>query len=645
MKKLLLIGLISVPALLFGQGVQVVKSSQSDVAVNAKNLKEVDVMNDLGGVGFKPFTPKLYKAQPYTYIQIGSTAYDLQTNHSVGTRIVLHSDGTISAVWTTSNDLNNNTFPNRGTGYNYYDGADWGSIVDVRIEGTIRTGWPSIGMLGNGSEYVLAHDATTGGFAFSTNGAKGSSLWSTVGPILDDSTVVGEDRAPIWNASASLGDNIYMVSCYTNSGSNVDVVRAGVTNPVTYSRSKDNGQTWTEKLVLLPGYDSTLYERGVADSYAITAKDSVVAIVVGAFGDPVTLWKSTDYGDNFTKIDVDNFPHPGVNKSAWFRDTVDGTDGSMDVILDQDNKAHVFYGGCRFVRDFQNGDTSVFFFPGTARLMHWKEGMTEPQVCGVAIDRDGSNTLDITSETITGLDANSQVPTNVLTSARYSSNCLVTFPSAGIAANGDIYLVYSAPSEMAISFLNANYRDVLITFSEDNGDNWAIPQNITQDDFVEHVFASQAEVVDGNVHIIWQADDTPGTYLQNNDASASNHLVTNNAIYYAAIPTSAIKNGDIGQHTIGTQELDKAAEIFIVSQSYPNPNNGNADVTIYLLNGADVNLEITDMYGKVVSAGSIGYLNAGNHIVNLDASELASGMYYYTISTADHRVTRKMQVN
>ena len=55
---------------------------------------------------------------------IGWTTYDLQTNGSVQNRIVVHNDGTISAAWTMSSELNS-TFSDRGTGYNHFDGSNW----------------------------------------------------------------------------------------------------------------------------------------------------------------------------------------------------------------------------------------------------------------------------------------------------------------------------------------------------------------------------------------------------------------------------------------------------------------------------------------------------------------------------------------
>lgn len=644
MKKTLLVCLLTVPTMLFAQTQQLTTMSNAQaLPVVDVPADDIDLSND--GTPTAPTVSDLkMKAQPYEFIQIGQTYYDLQSNNSLGNRIILHSDGSVSAVWTTSPDNNSTTFPNRGAGYNYSDGTDWGSVLNTRLEDS-RTGWPSIGLLGNGNVYVIAHDASNGGFRFTT-GPKDGSNWAQGGPILDDQSSPGQNRAPIWAKTASSGDYLYMVCTYTSSGNNSTVTINGVDNPILFSRSKDNGATWVEEHVLLPGYDSTLYLYGSAEIYDITARDSVVAIVIGSIGQPITMWKSTDWGENFTLYDVDNHPYPGVSIDQWpVGDTLNTCDGSLEIILDNDLNAHVFFGGTITFKTVQNGDTGSFYIPAMFRIMHWTEGMLEPQFCAGALDRDGDGSYNITPETYNFLDANGFVPSTLLTVARYGNNAIATMPSASVAANGDIYLVYSLAIEETYSFLQANFRDVMVTYSTDGGQNWATPQNITQDDDNEHVFCFAAERADDYLHLMWQKDDIPGTNLQNNDATASNHLVTDNKILYGAIPLSAIKNGEIGPHTTGVEELNKPAEVFVVGQPYPNPTSGYTQVTIFLLNAAQVDVQVTDMYGNVVNNGSAGILNAGNHVIDIDASQLASGMYFYTISTSDHSVTKKIQVN
>lgn len=99
------------------------------------------------------------------FIQIGSTWYDLQTNYAMPHRLILHNN-TVLAAWTTTPD-GGSGFPNRGTGYNFRNSSNsWLDLSSMRLEST-RTGWPCIGVLGNGKAFVLGHDADNGGFKLS----------------------------------------------------------------------------------------------------------------------------------------------------------------------------------------------------------------------------------------------------------------------------------------------------------------------------------------------------------------------------------------------------------------------------------------------------------------------------------------------
>src|SRR5262245_13828406 len=67
-------------------------------------------------------------------IHIGSSYYDLQTNYAMPHRLIIHPDGSISAVWTTSPN-NQTNFPQRGTGFNYRNSSGtWGASDSSRVE-------------------------------------------------------------------------------------------------------------------------------------------------------------------------------------------------------------------------------------------------------------------------------------------------------------------------------------------------------------------------------------------------------------------------------------------------------------------------------------------------------------------------------
>ncbi len=653
MKKTLLIVLLSAPILLLAQsGVKVLNVSNT-------NNTPVEKTIAIDPIGSKPdqiqikttADAKTKKEQNFTGVELGKTFYDLQTNSSPGRRIVLHADGTISAVWTAS-PTDASGFPNRGTGYNYFDGTDWLTDRDTRIESTLRTGWPSIMTLEDGSDAIMAHESNTGGFALSKNGSAGSTSFTTSSSaILDDVSQVGINRVPIWNRSVATNGKIHTISNYWFSdANNVPLVtRNGVGSPTTYSRWNIAEDKAEVEHIILPGYDSTLYTSGGGDSYAIDARDSIIAILIGGFADPVSLWKSTNNGETWTYTDVDQLQYKGLAgaKAALAAlDTFNSNDGSLDVIIDNEGVVHAYWGLCRALGSVSTttGDTGYSGFLTSASLVHWKEGDTETQLIGGAVDRNGNGQLDFNSETFASLGEGSVVPNGLSSAARVGNTNLVTMPSASVDAEGNLFVIYSSPIEDQLHFLLANFRDIHVMYSTDGGDTWGDPQNITQNATLEDNFPCAAKMADDFLHLVYQEDETPGTFLQNHSPANGTHFNDLNTIKYAAVPTSDIMSDLLGNDVLTSVKEANQAKIFVVSQNQPNPFTGTSDVIIYLREGSDVTITVSDVLGNIVNEGNVGRLGAGNHTVTLDANGLTAGMYFYTLSTRDHSVTKKMQV-
>ena len=85
---------------------------------------------------------KIPLAAAPTETVVGVTTYDLQSNASIQNRIKNHGNGSISVCWTysESGDLD---APDRGSGYNYFDGTTWLAQPTSRVE-NVRIGWPSM---------------------------------------------------------------------------------------------------------------------------------------------------------------------------------------------------------------------------------------------------------------------------------------------------------------------------------------------------------------------------------------------------------------------------------------------------------------------------------------------------------------------
>ncbi len=648
MKKQLLAILSILPAYLFAQNNTSVVNPNANVpypASSSSSRTDQAIYPYKSGV---TYNPELYKKHPgYSAVLIGKTFYDLQTNASVGRRVLLHDASQISAVWTTSS-IGEANWPTRGTGYNHKATATWPAAVNNRLESQ-RTGWPSIGILekaGTKYEFVMGHVSATGGWIMSKNAAIGSSTFGNETTVL----LQQNSKVAIWGRAASNNKSIiHLVSNYFADVANgVPLVKIkGVSSPSTYCRSMDGGLTWDKQFITLPGYDSTRVVAGGGDNYAIDVKDSIVAIVIGGIGEDVALYKSTNNGNTFNRTVVEEFPFSPFTKKFIPNATPQKTaDGAFDVIIGNDNKVHVFFGRT-FVSDEDTTDDSYNFYPGTAQLVHWAEGWDSVNVCGLAKDYDQSGTLDITKETTSFLDASGNLPSGVASATRYGSAALVSFPSSSMDVNGNLYVIYSAPHELAISPFNANYRDIYVSFSKDGGLTWTIGQNITATAYgvisnKENVFASAAKRCDNYLHLIYQEDDLPGTNLQNN-GNSNTHPNDENRIMYRAIPVSDILGNVVGD-PVSVNKIIADPKIFFVSQNQPNPFNSETNAIIYMRDGSDLNLTVTDIAGKIIRTESLGYHAAGNHSITINADGLTSGLYLYTLTNKQYSITKKMQV-
>jgi hypothetical protein len=94
--------------------------------------------------------------------------------------------------------------------------------------------------------------------------------------------------------------------------------------------------------------------------------------------------------------------------------------------------------------------------------------------------------------------------------------------------------------------------------------------------------------------------------------------------------------------SIGIEE--NTASNMEVLQNMPNPANGTTRFSFNLLENAEVSFEMVDMTGKVVASTNMGNLAIGNHSMTMDVSNMASGVYFYTITANGQKVTRKMIV-
>jgi uncharacterized protein YkwD len=130
-----------------------------------------------------------------------------------------------------------------------------------------------------------------------------------------------------------------------------------------------------------------------------------------------------------------------------------------------------------------------------------------------------------------------------------------------------------------------------------------------------------------------------------NSNSTKYYSFTDNSIQTSGKYSYRLKQVDID----GTFEYSDAIEAelglpqnYVLEQNYPNPFNPTTSLSYSIPSDGNVTFTIFDVLGNEVSKLENGYKSAGTYSYNFDASELSSGMYFYTIRSGKFVQTKKM---
>jgi len=81
---------------------------------------------------------------------------------------------------------------------------------------------------------------------------------------------------------------------------------------------------------------------------------------------------------------------------------------------------------------------------------------------------------------------------------------------------------------------------------------------------------------------------------------------------------------------------------FTLSQNYPNPFNPSTQIEFSLKNITKVTLNVYNIVGEKVATLVNENMDAGSYIVNFDASNFSSGVYFYELKADANRLVKKM---
>jgi len=574
---------------------------------------------------------------------IGNTNYDLQSNGSVGDRIVVNADGSIAAVWTYATG-DGGTYADRGTGYNYFNGTTWGPIPTARIE-NVRVGWGNIVNTRSGREVVLAHGSSNK-TNLATRPVKGTGTWANSNTTLPNVSA-GNWWPRMVSSNPRGGDTVYAISISYPVASG-GALYMGQDGALLFSRSVNGGVTWDITNQIPAPFGPANYKGFSGDGYAIAAMGSTVAIVGGDSGTDLTLAKSTDGGVTWLSTTVMQFPIPlwdpttvtsDINGDS-VADTVETNDGNLAIALDNFGKAYVAYGRMRILNDSPDAN-GYSYFPYTDGLYVWAEGMPM-QTAGFNPGNNFAAFIEDLGEQ--GTIYFPTVPSGSFPFGLTRANSLTSFPSMAFDASNNLYLSYSAVVDSLSSLPDAAklVRHIYVTKSCDGGVNWSNPLDLDPNDPdlpQEGIYASLAKNIDGNLHIVYQRDLYPGNGIPG--ASTPNpdgaQLDAGNDIVYVRVPTTDISC------PIVTGIKNESSSIATLS-FYPNPATTNGTIDVVLKENAKMDIVVMSSIGQTVYTTSVNG-TAGSIKVDVNLSNLSNGIYFYQVKIANNKaITNKFVV-
>jgi hypothetical protein len=176
--------------------------------------------------------------------------------------------------------------------------------------------------------------------------------------------------------------------------------------------------------------------------------------------------------------------------------------------------------------------------------------------------------------------------------------------------------------------------DIYAALSTDNGQSWFPPFKLAgTEGEMEHLpQPGKLEIVDDSVHVhlLYFWDTNPGTsaVISESDASICAWIYTEIVLDIRIVGIDDPEEGIV--------------DGFQLRQNYPNPFNPATTISFTMGKTANVTLEVYNLLGEKVATLVNGRKSAGEHLVEFEASNFSSGLYFYTLTAGEFKKTRKM---
>ncbi|MBI2418796.1 MAG: T9SS type A sorting domain-containing protein [Ignavibacteriales bacterium] len=441
---------------------------------------------------------------------------------------------------------------------------------------------------------VEAFDSTTAWVTGTVGGSADESIWKT--------TDGGETWVSQFNNPNGFGDGVKFFN-------NNDGVFIGDPDPYpsTYWEiltTTNGGTNWIRVgRSSIPPADSVNSEAGTACALEISGNKAWFTGYPGVAGTPFSVLRSTDKGYTWALSTIPAFSGTSGSSFLAFQDTEKGV-----FVALEGTTAKTTDGGVTWVASNLTGAAfrGIVSIKGTSRY--------------VAVGTAGKSWITPDGGT-TWIEKATGVAQTLYTVTEYNG-------VAWAAGNAGTILKWSgAPLPVELTAFNSSVDDNNImlswtTASEKNNSGFEIERKSGSGAFTSVAF------------IGGKGTTTSATHY----AYADNNL-------FAGSYTYRLKQIDFDGGYSYSKEIN--ADVvksfsYMLDQNYPNPFNPTTTLRYQVKEDGIVTIKMYNNIGVEVKSLVSGFQSAGTHSLQVDASNLASGIYFYTMKAPGFSATKKM---
>jgi hypothetical protein len=208
----------------------------------------------------------------------------------------------------------------------------------------------------------------------------------------------------------------------------------------------------------------------------------------------------------------------------------------------------------------------------------------------------------------------------------------VSHPTIAYSSDGSrIVCTFSAyqPDNTLDGF---NFQDIYYSYSDNGGATWSVPVNLTNTPTWDEMYPELSET--GNTatsfKLKFQATRGPGS-----------------SSFTDATPVYRVYNIYQSLDIVGIQNIGSNLPAkFDLKQNYPNPFNPVTKIRFDIAKSSKITLKVFNIVGQeIATLANNEAVTAGTKEVTFDGSSLPSGIYFYTLSSADGvKETKRMML-